>query len=252
MSDFTRGLPELGNSARRPLPEDDATIEALPHDVRARIAEGWVKRSEAEFSAGAVFASITRGLFFEDVPREVLWLAARAVTDEIRHGELCLFAANRYSGIVHQRPKALVSNEARGGALIHAVVNGAINETIATAFLNASFEAATSPFARAILRELLADEVDHARVGWAVLADGSPKGAEIRAETEKHLSALVDMVRTIWIDSARAAPNDLPREHGCIPGRDVMKIVDEALVEIVFPGFAHVGIDPSPLSRLLG
>ena len=54
--------------------------------------------------------------------------------------------------------------------LLHAVLNCCVNETIASAHLRATLKAAVSPLVREVIRLLLADEIDHARVGWAHLA----------------------------------------------------------------------------------
>jgi len=251
MSDFTRGLPLLARAARHPLPEEDEMIDALAPEMRLRIAESWLKRAEAELGAGGVFAAIARGLFLADMPMELVWLASRAISDEIRHGELCRYAYARYAGVEPPRASPVKTREARGGALVLAAVHAAINESIATVYLSASLEAADAPFANALLRELLTDEVDHARVGWGILADPSQQSGEARAEVQKHLPALIGMVRTMWRDAARSASTDLPREHGWLAGPEIAKLIDQALRDLVFPGLAHVGIDPGRAAHLL-
>ena len=53
---------------------------------------------------------------------------------------------------------------------LHTLAMGCINETIASAWLEASLRDATLPLARRVIRELIADDIHHARMGWAHLA----------------------------------------------------------------------------------
>jgi hypothetical protein len=252
MKDAWRTFPALSDAARRALPDEDPSIDALPTDVRERISEAWRVRAAAELSAGSVFAVIAHGLLSTDVSPEVTWIASRAVSDEIRHSELCLLLATRYAGREIPRPRARAVEAASGGPLLHAVANSAINEAIASVFLTASHEAASAPLAKAVLRELLTDEIDHARVGWALLGDPTERGADLRRDVETHLVSLVTVVRNAWLASASSVANDLPRAHGCLPGPEIAALVDEALREVVLPGMSHVGIDPRSALALLG
>jgi len=237
-------LPSLDAAARRALPAEDPSIDALDRPSRELLARAWAERARSELGAGAVFAAISQGLFAAGAPAEVQWLAARAVCDEMRHAEICRFLAIRYGGADIARPAPPVPGDPPRSALVYAVLNGSINETIASAVLTACHEGASSPLARAATRELLADEVDHARVGWALLADG-PLAAGLRCEVARALPTLVRIVRDRWLARAAELPEDLPRGHGCLPRAEVEELVDHALRVLVLPGFAHVGIDPA-------
>ncbi|UQA57536.1 hypothetical protein [Polyangium aurulentum] len=243
-------LPSLDAAARRALPSEDASIDALDRPSRELLAGAWAERARSELGAGAVFAAISQGLFAAGAPAEIQWLAARAVCDEMRHAEICRFMAVRYGGADVARPRAPAIGDPPRSALVYAVLNGSINETIASAVLTACHEEAESPLARAATRELLCDEVDHARVGWALLGEG-PLAAGLRCEVASALPALVRLVRDRWLARAAELPEDLPRGHGCLPRADVAQLVDHALRVLVLPGFAHVGIDPGPALDLL-
>ncbi len=104
---------------------------------------------------------------------------------------------------------------------------------------------------RAAVRELLADEVDHARVGWALL--GTDRLApRLRCEVSAALPALVRLARQRWLARADELPERLPRGHGCLPRGEVIEVVDHALRSLVLPGFSHVGLDPGPVAAALG
>ena len=251
-------LPPLAEAARRPLPETDPVLDALDPDSRAGVAAVWAERAESELGAGAVFAAVASGLFTASMPVEIVWLASRAVCDELRHAEICRHVAARYSGVVPARRPAIAparpaprpSGAPALDAGAHAILNGAINETIGSAFLSACLEEATAPLARAALRELLTDETDHARLGWAVLA-ASPEGGETRRVVTRRLPEMVTLARSVWRARAAELPAELPRGHGCLPGPAVAELVDEALRALVLPGFAHVGIDPTAAAAAL-
>jgi hypothetical protein len=234
-------FPSLAEAARRALPEQDETIDALSGPDRSRIAAVWEERARSELHAAAVFAAVSRSLFAARSPEELLWLASRAVCDEIRHSEICRYVASRYRGAPVERPALGPLVQPRLGAGAHAVLQGAINETIGSAFLSACLEDARGPLARAALRELAADETDHARLGWAVLAAAPAKGPT-RLEVAERLPALVRAAEDAWRARAAELPESLPPGHGCLDRSTLIQVVEYALTELVLPGFAHLGI----------
>ena len=236
-------LPALEAAAAQPLPAEDPAIDALSPEDRAILARIWAERAESELGAGAVFSAVSRGLFAEGAGREVLWLAARAVCDELRHAEICRHVAARYGGRTPDLAAPPAVPDPPGSAALYAVINCAVNETIGSAFLTACHDEARGALARAALRELLTDEVDHARIGWALL--GSDRLAEgTRREAMRALPELVGVARAAWVRRAAELPEELPPGHGCLCRGDVLAVVDHALSHLVLPGFEHVGIDP--------
>lgn len=247
-------MPSLEAAARRELPAEDPTISALSAGDRAALAEVWAARAKSELGAGAVFAAVARGLFAAGaeggdrgggaVPPELLWIASRAVCDELRHAEICRYVASRYGSEAPPRaaPPAIV--EPPFGPGVYAVLNSAVNETIGSAFLSACLDEAEGALARAALRELLADEMDHARLGWALLAAGAPGGlsAGLRGEVAGRLPELIRIAERAWSARAAELPSEIPRGHGCLPGADVVRVARRAIREVILPGFAHLGI----------
>ena len=244
-------IPELDKAARRFLALQDDTIDALDAEQRDWVAASWTRRAAAEVAAGAMFAVITQGLFRERAPQELLWLAARGTCDELRHAEICRYVALRYGGEAPPRALPPALEEVRFGdapaglsRVLYALLNTCVNETIATAYLNACLADARGPLADAALRELLHDEVDHGRLGFALLASDW-----IDAQAREHLAlalpTLLRIGRDAWLDTAARLPADSVPGHGCPSGTVVRAVVEEALRELVLPGFAHVGIDTS-------
>ncbi len=77
------------------LPPDESP-EALDADSRAVVASVWAERASSELQASLAFNAIASRLVATNAPPDVQYLAARAVSDEVRHASLCLSLAQRY------------------------------------------------------------------------------------------------------------------------------------------------------------
>jgi hypothetical protein len=91
---------------------------------------------------------------------------------------------------------------------------------------------------RAALREILADEIDHGRVGWAALAAASP---ELRAAAGKWLPQLIETHLKGWHDSLVEWPAPL-HAHGMPSKRAALRLVDRTMRDVILPGFAAYGM----------
>jgi hypothetical protein len=234
-------------AAARQLP-DDPCIDTLGSAQRARLGREWASRATAELRVAAVFAYVSHGLLETGADPAVLQLAARAVSDELRHAEVCRHVASRYLG--HEVPwpeagPALVPELARAPRslrpTLHTLAMGCINETIASAWLEESLRPATSPLARAAVRELLADDIHHARLGWAHLASSFVPPA-MRRELGDWLPVLMRAVVSSWLAKASNGMPEGAPSHG-IPAFEVTRrVVWSTLDDVVLPGFESLGV----------
>jgi hypothetical protein len=247
----------LSREPRRPLPMHDPAIEALAPHTRAQLARIWADRARSELGAGSGFAIVVTELYALGAEPKVLALATRAAHDEVKHAELCHLLACAYAGehLPMPRPKR-VGMPAHAGAddtlraHLHVVGLSCINETIAAAFVEACLLHAEAPLVRAIQTEHLADEVEHARVGWAHLASISPgapgtpgaAGADVRSAIAAWVPRLVDANVAHWRDRIAALPAAGIPAHAYPPRPEMLAAVDRAVAELVLPGFAHVGV----------
>jgi hypothetical protein len=199
----------------------------------------------------SVFAVLARELFEVGADPPVLQICSRAVSDEVRHAEICRLLAERYAQRevpwpppgpvpmpVHARARASLRPTLR------AVAMGCINETIASCWLEASLKEATAPLARAALRELIADDVHHSRLGWAHLGSQrvTPK---MRSEVAAWLPRLLDTAALPWIEDAELRGAGVPH-HG-VPSKDVTRTaISLALREVILPGLEALGVHPGP------
>jgi hypothetical protein len=229
------------------LPEHDSALEALTDEQRAELVAVWLSRAASERRVADAFEVIHAALASTRSDPSLLALAARAVDDEHRHSELCRVVASRCAGRELEPPArlTLVTPEHRGAPArlvptLHVLGHCAMNETFASAFLEASLGLAEAPLARAALRALLSDEIDHARIGWAHLAALTQRQ---RAELTPWLDSLVYANLKMWRDARRAAVTDPAlHRHGAPPAQAIERALLGAVRELIIPGLARFGL----------
>lgn len=244
-------LRSTDDDVRARLPLDDTSIDALDPSTRAIVARQWQGRAKAELRVASVFAVLARELFETGADPAVLQICARAVSDEVRHAEICRLVAERYADRPipwpPPGPVPMPSHARAPDALrptLRATAMGCINETIACAWLEASLKDATSPLARAAIRELMADDVHHARLGWAHLAS-SRVTPQIRAQVAAWLPRLLRTAALPWVKKAEGYGEGLPA-HGHPSSHTTRAVVVQTLAEVVLPGLDRLGVATGP------
>jgi len=236
-------------ATHRPLPDDPA-IAALDERLRADVALNWRSRARNELSTSTVFASLVQGLVRVSAPSNVLREAAAAVADEVRHAEICMHVARAYwPECPEPEPRTVVEvpdvadAETRDlTALLFVVMQSCVNEGVACAYLQACLAQSAHALARAAVRDILADEIRHARFGWTLLSADFAGPRLCRAVSEA-LPTLLERVADVWCSRAAAGLPDPAPGHGTIAARDIPGVVRSAYEELIVPGFEQVGID---------
>src|SRR5262249_32409766 len=116
-----------------------------------------------------------------------------------------------------------------------------LNETTASAFLEACYAHAQAALAKSALRELLSDEIDHGRIGWAHLASLDRR---TRAEVGRWLLPMAYLNLKIWREESPADPDyvDVFALHGTPPHEVIDASLVGALRSLIVPGLKEVGI----------
>jgi hypothetical protein len=123
----------------------------------------------------------------------------------------------------------------------------AFNETFASSVLEHGLRAATGPLAKAALRELLSDEVDHARIGWAFLATLEPR---VRAQIGPWLVSLAEANLRAWRTTPREYPSDVTLVTQGALSRELLETaLRDAVDTLLIPGFASLQLDVEDLKR---
>jgi hypothetical protein len=241
-----------GRLTGRPLPAFDPALEALDDAQRDELVAVWLGRTASERRVADAFVVVRDALVELGRPGELVKLATRAIDDEYRHEELSRLVASRFAGRELELPARLTlvipEHPGADGALLptlHVLGHCAMNETFASAFLETSLAFAKAPFARAALQELLSDEIDHARLGWAVLGTLEAKTRELVAPW------ILPMVRAnlkMWRDTPRPYSSDaVIHQHGAPPADAVERALLGAVSELMIPGFERFGLPTEAL-----
>jgi hypothetical protein len=242
-----------GALTSRPLPEHDDAIDVLEDADRRDLAIVWRARAASELRVARSFQVMTGALDTLAAPRELQDLAARGIDDEHRHAQICVTVAARFAGHDIEPPDELpfappvLDAPAPLRHVLAVVGHCALNETTASAFLEAALAEASGALARAALRELLADEVDHGRIGWALLATLPPA---LRAELAPWLLPLVRANLRAWRQTPRFTL-DRPAfaAHGAPSGATVERALRTAIEQLIVPGFARMGLPIAAIVR---
>lgn len=233
-----------GRVTRRALP-DDPSLDTLSPSERALLVNLWRSQAATERRVARSFELVRDALVARGDDAGLVAVSERAIDDEMRHASLCMELASRYAGRVvspppelpHEHPTHPGASEPLRRALF-VLGQCALNETLASAYLDACLEVAEHPLPRAALSELLSDEIDHARIGWAfasTLDDGA------RDALQPWLLPLavsnLRMWRQLSLPEGELAP------HGVPPKEKVREALLNAVRELVIPGFERFGFD---------
>jgi hypothetical protein len=236
---------------RKPLPDRDAdpSIAALSTAERATAVAVWFGRAASERRASGAFAYLAGELARAGSPAELVALARRAVADELRHAEICRRVATAFAGAeLPAAPILPVTAPAYADAspelrrVLHVIGMCCANETTGSAFLELCGVRARGQLVNCALHELLADEIDHARIGWAFLASPAVS-ASMRAQVAAWLPRLLDDNLAAWRDRPRREITDALVAQGCPRWDEVDATVIAAIADLLLPGFEHAGIN---------
>jgi hypothetical protein len=237
------------SAERPPLPLDEAEVEQLERRARRAVGEVWLGRAQSELRVGAKFEQIRVGLAARIASESSAALQAAAV-DETRHSELCALVATRYAGgplsWVPPPPEPPLARFGEAdealSALLHLVLQSCINESVSTLYLRSAMKLSRAALAREALRQLLSDDVEHARLGWAYLASSQVTPSD-RLHVAHALPTLLRLARAAWTDVPERAESWFV-EHGCA-GREVARAAfEDGVKDVVLPGLSHVGVSP--------
>jgi hypothetical protein len=231
----------------RPLP-DDPDIASLDEGVRSSVAAAWRRRASNELTTSTVFATLTRCLVRLHAPHEIVRQAAVAVADEVRHAEICVHVARVYwPQCPPPEPGSVVDEPAHGGdaeltAMLFAIMQSCINEGVASVYLQRCLAESRYALARAAVRDILEDEIHHARFGWSLLRSDIMRSTWQVAVAEA-LPELLQRVSDAWMAHEASGLPGVPRGHGTIEKGAMSGVVRSAYEDLVLPGFERVGVD---------
>lgn len=242
---WAKAAPDAASIAEVADPE----IDALSQEDRATVAAIWQKRGGLELRVAAGFSSMSFELFEFGADAAVYEIVGQAVRDEIHHAQISVELAARYRGDDARWPDPEPTqvppfSPAKGPmhATLYVIAMCCINETVACGVLEAALGQAKSPLVRAALGTILADEIDHARAGWAHLGSRwvSPQMRRALPEWLRHLCSA--KLREL-VEEDEPLPGEAFPTHGLLSRSRSRDVVWDTLDGVIFPGFRRAGIE---------
>jgi hypothetical protein len=232
----------------RLAPADLADLD--PHARAAAIAT-WRGRMVNEFVSARIFAALADQLARAGRVRVAPRVHAM-VAEERRHGALCAAVVEALGGdaVASVPALAAVPEDPDADALEAAVRNvlsvSCLSETVAVALIDAERRSAGPPALAALLTEILADEVGHARLGWRLLADLAPDlGPGLRERLSDWLvlafAGLVD--HELAHLPARPSPSPAAEAVGVCDGHAARALFFATVEQVIVPGLQAHGLD---------
>jgi hypothetical protein len=229
----------------------ESSPPAVEDIIRARVAGTWAFRTRAEIEAAARFARMASELAEVGATEVVARGAADASADELRHRDLCARLAARWgepNALQHVPPRERIGRsnmDPRDRLLWEVVAVCCVSETMNTSLMTRCLEVAKDPEIRATLHELLKDEVNHARLGWAHLAAerAAGRGEFLRDVLPLMLEASIEPG---FLEGQPQVPwTDALYDYGELPSAELVQIYRDTLNLVVFPGLDALGVDTS-------
>lgn len=217
-------------------------------EIRAAAAEVWAHRATTEREASARFALLARKLADVGAQSAVVVLAARAADDEVRHAALCRDAARHFGGDAPGDAPAAVAEiapaqlSARERVLYETTAFCCVTESCNAALLTATLDRVRDPAVERTCREVLRDEVNHARIGWAHLA-----GERFRGRCD-FLGSLMPRILSGSVSEEIDRPRDPSPDAealaavGLLARTERIDLFRATLRDVVFPGLEANGV----------
>jgi hypothetical protein len=229
-------------------------VLTLDDDERAVVAAMWAFRARSEDQAAARFVRIAAQLDVLAAHDSLRELARRSIDDERRHRSRCVALAERFghaplAGELVEAPTPEVAPPTWPVArrLAYEIVAFCcLTESINAALLTRSYAEVSDPSSRAAIREILADEIQHARLGWAFLARERQ-----REWLAGYLPTMLDATVPAELLDPRIQPEPGPalRAHGVFGRDELRSILVECVDGVIAPGLATLGLDAGPIHR---
>lgn len=227
-----------------------ATRLAAPRlhaEQRQSLRSFWIARACGELTTALSFEYMLDDLRLLGAPAVLCDLAARAVREEHRHVDWCLRLARLLgegddvrAELIGTRPLAFEGATEADNRVLRTVFGGCFSETVAVHVLRASHAQLDDRAMSLLNHEHLAEEVNHARLGWGLL--GWPGlGARSREMVAAFVPAMAELTRELWLGPKRSHDAEL-EALGYLSRPLVERALNQAFAEVIEPGLVANGV----------
>jgi hypothetical protein len=230
----------------------------LDDEARALAVAHWRRQMVNEHASARVFAALLPQLMKAGTPAREHRAVVQMMEQELRHGVLCAamveaLGAEAVSEMPDLPDVPMHEDVEPVEALLRNVLSiSCLHETFAvSAIENRRQRTECAPVA-AILKEILRDEVKHARFGWKMLDSLSPKLD--RGMRDRLSEYLVDAFRHLFeIQYVPASASAGVPEVGALPAAESAPLFIDVVRAAIVPGLEAHGLDAtSALGAALG
>lgn len=248
------GLLDLRAQARaeRPLLPP---LESLYADVRTT----WLARMVNEHASASVFERLAEQVRTAGLGEALALECEGFAAEERRHGVLCGAVVEAAAGEA-VAPAAVLADFPMHEdvspleALLRNLISVCcLSETAAVALIGAERLRMPDGPLRALLEEIYADEVGHARFGWRLLAKLAP---ELDEPMRERLSAYLAIAfahfeahELAHLPSTYTPPKE-GDALGLCSGNDARALLYQTIEQVMIPGLAQLGLDAARAFRL--
>jgi len=228
----------IGGSPRiaRALHRADWIAEISVAQSMDRAAIAWREDAMMEHASIASFAQLVLELLASGAPPQLIAAANRAALDEVEHAKICFSIAARLgddgpAGPSPMSLEGLVLRSDLAGVAIESAAQSCVGETVAALSLARAAALSTADLAP-LLSKMADDELEHAALGWEILAWACAQDARLR-----------DVVKSALVVGDYGAPEVFDEDawHAC--GRltsEDMKLVVASAREIISEAAAQL------------
>jgi hypothetical protein len=252
-----RRLTHQGVRRNKGVPDDIPAIEGRwPPQAIALARANWQARMAHEHESAAVFAAMLPQFMEANLPIELKSAINRMALDELFHAELCGRVAVFLGGIatieidpvlepIPKHPE-VTRPEA---ALRNSLFACAMSETVSMGLLTAERERCRDPYIGEVLKQLTADEVQHGKIGWTVLAYVWPRLDEAaKQRTGEYLPVAFAHIERCMLNamplSSRIPEHILAAAEalGVTDGAKARRMFYATMEEVVVPRLSDFGL----------
>jgi hypothetical protein len=240
----------------RPIPWQESHAPRLPPDLRAELARIWGERIPTEYRSITGFSTLSFDFIAAGAPVDLVAVCHRVCIDELRHTELAVRMVDVYGGHRPPLPRDIASLPADESltavaqACRSAILLSCLGETFACTELTMLRERAVDPVVRGVLTVFLADEIVHARVGWAYLAHAFRSAEDatrvsVAAAIPDYIAGIGrNLFGTAELAAAVDVTNDDPRlgAHGVCSMREEQELYRAFVPDVFLPGLLACGV----------
>jgi len=232
------------------VPMGDAT--------RAELAARWAYRAGLEHGAAFRFRRLAGRLEAEGFDRELVAIAVRAEAQEREHVRLCAEIAARFGTPPVLAPELDVAEVApaawplRDRVIYEVVAFCCVTETANAVVVTAGADDIEDPAIRRAVRTILADEVQHSRLGWRFLATHPPDDAQ-RAWLGAYLPAMLrgTVREDLFQPQVVLGDEATMQKFGTLPLAGRREAFVTGMREVLVPGLAAIGVDTAGATAFL-